>query len=221
MPEIGNTYLGERTCLAGWLARLWKEKDPEFAKQMQWAWKEQGLFRQPGIGGAYPSTLGYSWLMFDRSIPAQPPRWQSEWFPECGVVMRSHYPSACETYLYLIAGKLHDHYDYDEGSFILWGKGKPLCEDFGYYSRAPAADHNRVDRGKQDNAADNAAAEIKDFANGAQVDYVRSELAGWQRQILFVKDQDCLGPNYFVVRDTLNNDQPADWRLWLATVPRT
>jgi len=213
MPEIGNTYLGERTCLAGWLARLWKEKDPEFAKQMQWAWKEQGFFRQPGIGGAYPSATGYSWLMFDYSIPAQPPHWQSEWFPECGVVMHAHFPSDCETYLYLIAGKLHDHYDYDEGSFILWGKGKPLCEDFGYYGRAPASDHNRVDRGKQDKGA----AEIKETANGAQADYVRSELAGWQRQILFVKDQDCRGPNYFVVRDTLNNDQPADWRLWLAT----
>ena len=213
MPEIGNTYLGERTCLAGWLARIWKEKDPEFARQMQWAWKEQGFFGQPGIGGAYPSATGYSWLMFDRSIPAQPPHWQSEWFPECGVVMHAHFPSDCETYLYVIAGKLHDHYDYDEGSFILWGKGKPLCEDFGYYGRAPAADHNRVDRGKQDKGA----AEIKESATGAQIDYVRSELAGWQRQILFVKDRDCLGPNYFVVRDTLNNDQPADWRLWLAT----
>jgi len=213
MPEIGNTYLGERTCLAGWLARLWKEKDPEFAKQMQWAWKEQGFFRQPGIGGAYPSATGYSWLMFDYSIPAQPPHWQSEWFPECGVVMHAHFPSDCETYLYLIAGKLHDHYDYDEGSFILWGKGKPLCEDFGYYGRAPASDHNRVDRAKQDKGA----AEIKETANGAQADYLRSDLAGWQRQILFVKDQDCSGPNYFVVRDTLNNDDPADWRLWLAT----
>jgi len=213
MPEIGNTYLGERTCLAGWLARLWKEKDPEFAKQMQWAWNEQGSFTKPGIGGAYPSALGYSWLMFDRSIPAKAPNWDSEWFPECGVVMHAHFPSECETYLYLIAGKLHAHYDYDEGAFVLWGKGKPLCEDFGYYGRAPASDHNRVDRGKQDKGA----AEIKEFANGAQADYLRSDLTGWQRQILFVKDQDCSGPNYFVVRDTLNNDEPADWRLWLAT----
>ena len=180
---------------------------------MQWAWNEQGSFTKPGIGGAYPSALGYSWLMFDRSIPAKAPNWDSEWFPECGVVMHAHFPSECETYLYLIAGKLHAHYDYDEGAFVLWGKGKPLCEDFGYYGRAPASDHNRVDRGKQDKGA----AEIKEFANGAQADYLRSDLTGWQRQILFVKDQDCSGPNYFVVRDTLNNDEPADWRLWLAT----
>src|SRR5260370_41696130 len=49
MPEIGNTYLGERTCLAGWLARLWKEKDPEFAKQVQLDWKEQGFVIKPWI----------------------------------------------------------------------------------------------------------------------------------------------------------------------------
>ncbi len=213
MPEIGNTYLGERTCLAGWLARLWKEKDPEFAEQMQWAWNEQGSYTKPGIGGAYPSAAGYSWLMFDPSIPAKVPNWQSEWFPDCGVLLRAHFPSECETYLYLIAGKLHAHYDYDEGAFVLWGKGKPLCEDFGYYGRGPASDHNRVDRGKQDKGA----AEIKEFANGAQADYLRSDLTGWQRQILFVKDKDCSGPTYFVVRDTLNNDEPADWRLWLAT----
>ena len=213
MPEIGNTYLGERTCLAGWLARLWKEKDPEFAQQMQWAWNEQGSYTKPGIGGAYPSAAGYSWLMFDPSIPAKVPNWQSEWFPDCGVLLRAHFPSECETYLYLIAGKLHAHYDFDEGAFVLWGQGKPLCEDFGYYGRGPAADHNRVDRGQQDKGA----AEIKEFAGGGEADYLRSELAGWQRQILFVKDKDCSGPTYFVVRDTLNNDEPADWRLWLAT----
>ena len=146
LPEIGNTYLGERTCVTGWLARLWKDKDPVFARQMQWMWHEQGAFPRPGFGGAF-GVSGYSALMFDSSIPAEAPPWGSEWFPEAGAVFRAHFPSDCETYLHYIQGRLHQHYDYDEGSFILWGKGQPLCEDFGYYARAPAADHSKVDDG--------------------------------------------------------------------------
>ncbi len=41
----------------------------------------------------------------------------------------------------------------------------------------------------------------------------------WRRSILFVKDQDLLGPNYFVVRDTFTGaTKPTDWSAWcLAT----
>jgi hypothetical protein len=210
MPEIGNTYTGERTCLTGWLARLWKEKDPLFARQMQWMWKEQGSVAKPGIGGLYPGTLGYARLMFDPSIPAEAPDWNSEWFPECGAVLRAHFPGDSETYMYYIQGSLHQHYDYDEGSFILWGKGSPLCEDFGYYGRAPAADHSRIDDGV------NEGGKIQEFIVSPEVDYLQGERSDWQRQILLVKDKDCLGPNYFVVRDILTNSRPADWRVWIA-----
>ena len=215
LPEIGNTYTGERTCLTGWLARVWKDKDPAFAREMQWMWKEQGAFTNPGIGGLYPGVMGYSALMFDPSIPAEPPTWGSEWFPDAGAVFRAHFPSDCETYLHYIQGRLHQHYDYDEGSFILWGKGQPLCEDFGYYGRAPAADHSRVDDGFAEVLGNEGR--IDEFLTGERIDYLHGERAGWHRQILFVKDKDCLGPNYFIIRDTLTNGRPADWRIWLAT----
>ncbi len=74
MPEIGNTYTGERTCLPGWMARIWRDKDPVFAGQMQWMWQEQGSFTKPGIGGLYPGLMGYSALMFDPSIPVRSAR---------------------------------------------------------------------------------------------------------------------------------------------------
>jgi len=215
LPEIGNTYTGERTCVTGWLARIWKEKDPAFARQMQWMWKEQGSFTSPGIGGLYAGATGYSTLMFDPLIPAEAPGWSSEWFPEAGAVFRAHFPSDCETYLHYIQGRLHQHYDYDEGSFILWGKGQPLCEDFGYYGRAPAADHSRVDDGFAEVLGNEG--KIEEFVTGERIDYLHGERAEWHRQILFVKDKDCLGPNYFVVRDTLTNGRPADWRVWIAT----
>jgi hypothetical protein len=213
MPEIGNTYLGERTCLPGWLARIWREKDPAFAANMQWMWRAHGMPRTPGIGGAYPGTQGYGHLMLDETIPASPPRWTSRLFPDTGAVLRAHFPGERETYLHYIQGRLHQHYDYDEGSFILWGQGQPLCEDFGYYGRAPAADHSRVDDGFGEQLGNEGR--IEEFATGA-VDYLRGHRAGWHRQILFVKDDDPRGPNFFVVRDSVTSGRPYDWRVWVA-----
>lgn len=214
MPEIGNTYLGERTCLPGWAAWIWRERDPGYAQGMQWMWQAQGKPRTLGIGGAYPGLQGYAPVVLDEKLPAQPPRWTSELFPETGAVLRAHFPGDRETYLHYIQGRLHQHYDYDEGSFILWGKGQPLCEDFGYYGRAPAADHSRVDDGFVEELGNEGR--IQEFAAGA-ADYLRGERADWHRQILLVKDDDPLGPNYIVLRDSVLSGRAADWRLWLAT----
>lgn len=214
MPEIGNTYLGERTCLPGWAAWIWRDRDPAYARNMQWMWQSHGKPRTPGIGGAYPGLQGYASVVLDETIPAVPPAWKSEWFPDAGAVFRAHFPGDRETYLHYIQGRMHQHYDYDEGSFILWGKGQPLCEDFGYYGRAPAADHSRVDDGFAEALGNEG--QIREFAIGA-ADYLRGERAGWQRQILFVKDDDPLGPNYFVIRDSVLSGREADWRVWIAT----
>jgi hypothetical protein len=214
MPAIGNTYLGERTCLAGWAAWIWRDKDPEFSSHMQWMWQAHGSPRTPGIGGAYPGLQGYSSVVLDPSIPARPPRWTSELFPDTGAVFRAHFPGDRETYLHYIQGSMHQHYDYDEGSFILWGQGQPLCEDFGYYGRAPAADHSRVDDGFPETLG--AEGRIEEFASGA-ADYLRGHRAGWHRQILFAKDDDPLGPNYFFIRDSVLSGRSADWRIWIAT----
>ena len=214
-PAIGNTYLGERTCLSGWAARIWRQRDPDYARNMQWMWRAHGSFAQPGIGGAYPGFAGYRHLMLDESIPASPPRWGSEWFPETGAVFRAHFPGNRETYLYYIQGKMHQHYDFDEGSFVLWGKGQPLCEDFGYYGRAPAADHSRIDDGFYE--ALGVEGKIQEFVGGETVDYLRGERHGWHRQIQFVKDDDPLGPTFFIIRDAVLSGRDFDWHLYLAT----
>jgi len=36
----------------------------------------------------------------------------------------------------------------------------------------------------------------------------------WQRRVLFVKDQDPLGPNYFLFRDDVDSKVPSDWNIW-------
>jgi len=215
MPAVGNTYLGEPTCLPAWMATIWREKDPAFSRQMQWVWKAHGAPRTPGIGGAYPGLQGYNHLMLDESLPDQAPPFASELFPEAGAVLRAHFPGDQETYLYYVQGSMHQHYDFDEGSFVLWGKGKPLCEDFGYYGRAPAADHSRIDDGFYE--ALGVEGKIQEFAAGESADYLRGQRHGWHRQILFVKDPDPLGPNYFLVRDAVLNGRDFDWRVWIAT----
>jgi hypothetical protein len=44
---------------------------------------------------------------------------------------------------------------------------------------------------------------------------VRGEKGAWTRQIAFVKDIDPLGPNFFVLCDSLTPPADAVWRLWL------
>jgi len=212
MPAIGNTYLGERTSIPGWAAFIWKERDPAFSREMQWAWAEQGYFPRPGIGGFYPGVFGYTRFILDPALPLQAPQWGSELFPDAGAVFRAHFPGSAETYMHYIQGPLHQHYDYDEGSFILWGQGQPLVEEFGYYGRAPAEEHSRVDDG-----LDGDDGRIREFMTSAHGDYLRGERAGWHRQILFVKDTQPAGPNYFVLRDSLTNGREGDWRIWIST----
>jgi hypothetical protein len=36
----------------------------------------------------------------------------------------------------------------------------------------------------------------------------------WQRRLLFVKDPDPLGPNYFLLRDSFQATLPTQWNLW-------
>jgi hypothetical protein len=46
-------------------------------------------------------------------------------------------------------------------------------------------------------------------------DYFRGEKGPWTRQVAMVKDADAMGPNYYVLRDTVSPAEPATWRLWL------
>jgi hypothetical protein len=213
LPPIGNTYMREPTGEFGLIASLWKHKDPEFAANMQWMHQQQGAPAEPGLGGFYPTLAGFRQALLDHSIVAKPPAYQSELFPQTGVVLRDHFPSDRETQLYLIAGANHEHYDQDSGSFTLWGKGRLIANDFGYEGYMPADDHNMVV------AADAPGAEIMqvaEFSAGPHLDYVEGDKGGaWTRKIAFIKDLDPRGPNYFIISDSLKTREPAAWRIWL------
>ena len=210
-PPIGNTYISEPCGAFATVAYLWKDRDPEFAAQMQWMWEQHGRYRAPGIGGFYPTLAGYRTLLQAPNLKAKAPAYGSELFPETGVVLRNAYPNDRETYLHMIAGRHHDHYDRDSGSITLWGKGRIVADDFGYTGYGSGEDHSLLE-----SAGARSAAKMKivDFATTDGLDYVRGVKGNWTRQIAFVKDADPLGPNYFVLCDSLKKPEPATWRLW-------
>ena len=209
LPPIGNTWLNEPTGEFSILAMLYKDRDPEFSAQMQWLFQQHGSRQYPGIGGSGASTDGYRNMLFDPALPAKAPPYGSELFPKTGVILRNVFASDRETTLYMIAGPNHDHYDYDSGSITLWGKGRIVCDDFGYNSRAPMYEHSMIE-----SPLTGYIMNVQNFVPAPRLDYVRGLAGGWTRQIAFVKDTDPLAPNYFVIADSLNKPTSGTWRLW-------
>ena len=209
-PPIGNTYLREPNGEFGIVAYLWKDKDPDFAAQMQWMFHQNNSYGQPGIGGSYPALTGYRTMLLDPAIPEKIPAYGSELFPKTGVILRSGFPTDRETQLHMIQGDNHAHYDNDSGSITLWGKGRILADDFGYTGYGPTDDHNMV----ESPITGGGPLYVQTFQPSPAVDFVQGSRAGWTRQILFLKDADPLKPNYFVLNDAFSVAAPATWRLW-------
>lgn len=211
---IGNTYIREPSGEFGTVAFLWRDRDPQFASEMQWMHRQHGSQDAPGIGGFFATLAGYRKVLFDASIPEKPPRYASEWFPRTGVILRNGFPTARETQLHLIAGTNHAHYDRDSGSFTLWGKGRLIADDFGYYGHAPGDDHNMVVSAR---APDADVMRVTEFRSGEHVDYVRAVKNGaWTRQVIFMKDPDPLASNYIVLHDRVESDATSTWRIWFS-----
>lgn len=215
-PEIGNTYRNEGTVLFSLMARIYRERDPAYADALQWMWHETGRPMWFHVGGTVPLTEGYRAALVDPApCPRAAPAWKSEWFRDSGVVLRSHFATDRENYLYLIQGNMHEHYDKDNGSILVWGKGRPLCEDWGYNCGpgGPIQEHNRMDIGGE--------GRVTEFGALDAMDYVHSRQGPWDRQILFMKDADPLGPNYYLIRDSTAVSGTNTWgagvtpfRLW-------
>ena len=210
-PPIGNTYMGEGTSMFGIIAGLWKERDPAFASQMQWMCDEHG---SPPIGlfGPFGTFSGYKAMLKAHGVVPKAPQYGSEWFRNTGVVLRNTIGSERETYLHLIAGSQHDHYDFDSGSIVIWGKGQLLADDFGYIGRHAAQWHSMLTSSAV-NSDSNMV--IDTFSPSKALDYVSGKKGPWQRQIAFMKDADPMGPTGFLIRDNHDADEEAIWRLWL------
>ena len=211
-PPIGNTYHGEPTGVYGLLAGMWKERDPAFAGRMQGMYEQHGSFGGLGIGWNFPATLGYRFLFTAHGVSPQPATYGSAWFRQTGVVLRNTMATDRETYLHLIAGSSHDHYDYDSGSILVYGKGRVLADDWGYIGRHAERWHSML---TSPEAGGGGKMQVETFAPAPSLDYLSGRKGAWQRQIAFVKDADPLGPTFFLLRDTHDADAAATWRLWL------
>ena len=216
LPSLGHTYANERTGMFGVMAALWRDKDAAFAAHMAWMHKEHGDFGEPGILSYYPGLMGYRIFFKDSGVPPRRPAWGSTCYPETGVQLRNTVGER-ETTLYMIAGRNHSHYFNDSGSITLWGKGRELCDEDNYQNRRnpdSRAAHSMPDKPATFN--EERVMALHEFSTTASLDYVRGTRRGWQRQIAFVKDADPLGPNYFVIADTLDDKSvPTLWRLFL------
>lgn len=208
LPPAGNTYLQEASGEFGIVANLFRDKDPAFAAQMQWMYQQQKSFAYPGIGGGYPAFAGYRGLMLDPSIPAKAPNWTSDLFPRTGAILRTGFPSPRETQLYLIGGTNHAHYDDDSGSIMIYGKGRILAEDFGYYIP------ERSEHSLLQTPAAGGIMTLQSLTKSDLLDCLTGTCGGWTRQVALVKDADPMGPNYFVLADGLKVALPATFRLW-------
>jgi hypothetical protein len=215
-PPVGNTYISEPSGEFSLVAAVWKEQDPAFAAQMQWMFRQQGSQPYAGVGGFYPTLAGYRTLLVDPGVPETAPAYESEQFPNVGIMLRNGSLTNRETQLLLLAGSFwngyRSHWDDDSGSVTLWGKGRIVADDFGYYGAAPFEDHSLLDApaSRQNNIFN-----VTLFVPSNHFDYVTGKRGTWQRQIAFVKDIDPLAPNYFVICDTLPEPQAGTWRLWL------
>jgi hypothetical protein len=188
--------------------------------------REHGSFGEPGILSYYPALMGYRIFFRDSGLTPSKPAWSSMVYPETGVLLRNVIGSERETTLYLIAGRNHSHYYNDSGSITLWGKGSELCDEDSYGKERAQGDvpdknigaraaHSMIDGSATENPEEVMA--IREFSASPRFDYVRGTRRGWQRQIGFVKDDDSLGSNYFVIADTLDAESvPATWRLYVA-----
>ncbi len=209
LPPIGNTYALEPSGEFGTIAYLWRDHDPTFSAAMQWLHSQSGDIVAPGVGGAYPALAPYQKLFKQYVLPMEKPNYGSELFPKTGAILRSHFGDDRETQLHIIAGSNHDHYDYDFGSITIWGKGRLISDDFGYYGLAPASDHSMVESKQA-----SGQMQIEAFSTSNEFDYLEGRAGRWTRQIAFLKDPRPSGPNFFVLRDELEAGS-GTWRLYL------
>ena len=213
LSPLGHTFLMETSQIFGAAAKLIRQQDPAKAAALQWMWQQQGKPHWVGIGGASMLDF-YIELLADEDWNPPAPTWGSAWFPGFGVVLRSGLPGERETQLVYHQGEVAtQRYEDDQGSFELWGKGRPLCLDWGFVGNAPAWQHNRIDIGDKGTVREFTTLPSADYLHGQQTD----GSGGWERQLLFVKDRDPVRPTYFVLRDSTTGTGTANWWLWVNT----
>lgn len=127
----GRGTSGDKHAVFGVAARLAAKSDPAFSRIMQWTWAELGYPTFMGDG----RLGGFEPYCQDRPLPAQPPAWSTDLFPNLGVFFGSAHATPHESYLIFLSHtdsqRNLDVWTPGIGGFSQWfGRGKPLSTCF-------------------------------------------------------------------------------------------
>ncbi len=254
--QIGNAYPGETIYEFGMWAKGIKDVDPELAANLMWMFHEHGYgtaehqkgkkFWRGGAGIHHwfcvPQGLpAYSEMLFyDPEIEPRAPTRGGGAYEGFGVIMEAHAGTGRETKLYFREGQTYSHYDADQGSIVLYGKGAPLVLDHGYGEFHPWL-HNRISvnhlydeslghvtshlvgQGGSmalgdivlDTLSEREYAGVKQWPMAPEPIAGRNTATAWQRRIAMMTDPDPAGANYIAMRDRIRGELPTEWTLWV------
>lgn len=126
IPPVGRHTAGHPGgSIPGIFARATADSDPGFSKTMQWTWNEMGnsiAINVPNLGGLE------QWYM-DSMLPAAPPDWASQFFPDLGVVLRQGVGTEDEHYINIVTNPRGnpDIWAPELGGFARWFfRGRPI-----------------------------------------------------------------------------------------------
>ncbi|HJN18699.1 MAG TPA: hypothetical protein QGH10_24565, partial [Armatimonadota bacterium] len=130
---IGRATAGVPWGLFGLMAKATVDTDPEYSKQMQWAWAGSDYAPETAshLGGFEP-------IYMDPSLPMELPDWGSKLFPQVGPLCRNGVGDEHENYLSIHANTGAGARLPELGSLALWfARGAPIAGAFpgGYKER--------------------------------------------------------------------------------------
>jgi len=132
-PPIGRATAGVPWGLFGLMAKATADTDPQYSRQMQWAWA--------GTNYTYRTANhlgGFERIYMDRTLPMEVPDWKSKLFPQVGPLFRNGVGDEHENYLIVHANTGAGARPSELGCLALWfARGVPIAGSFpgGYKER--------------------------------------------------------------------------------------
>ncbi|MBL7223884.1 MAG: hypothetical protein ISS72_08525, partial [Candidatus Brocadiae bacterium] len=132
-PPIGRATAGVPWGLFGLMAKATADTDPQYSRQMQWAWAGTDYTRNTAnhLGGFEP-------IYMDPALPMAAPGWTSKLFPQMGPLFRNGVGDKHENYLIVHANTGAGARLSEVGCLALWfARGVPIAGSFpgGYKER--------------------------------------------------------------------------------------
>ncbi len=212
-------------------AALMRERDPQLARDLAWAWEQQGKpMAEHHDAGFSPRVILHADMLEGVEDDYAPDDFTSTWLPGFGAVLRAHAGHPDETFLAYRQGYMISHSDDNQGDFVLYGKGAPLVvmSLFAYptHQHPPYIElhrefgwHSHPRRGTRAGRMGgwNASSHVHAYGFADTTDYLRGAKRDgnqeWTRQILFLKPPQPGDADVFLFRDSFSQPEPVWWTL--------